>query len=69
MSERNYLLISAIIFAFFALLHLVRVIAHWSVQIGTATFPLWGSWVALAIGITLSVWAFRLMSDWRRSHP
>lgn len=69
MSERNYLLISAIIFALLALLHLVRVITHWSVQIGTVTFPLWGSWLVLVIGITLSVWAFRLMFEWSRSHP
>lgn len=69
MNERNYLLISAIVFALFAFLHLVRVIAHWSIQIGTVTFPLWGSWLALLIGIVLSVWAFRLMTEWARSHP
>ncbi|NJR62241.1 MAG: hypothetical protein HC769_27515 [Cyanobacteria bacterium CRU_2_1] len=69
MSERNYLLVSAILFALLALLHLVRVITHWSIQIGTVTFPLWGSWLALLIGVVLSVWAFRLMYEWRRSHP
>lgn len=69
MSERNYLLTSAILFALLAVLHLVRIIAHWSIQIGTATFPLWGSWLALLVGIVLSLWAFRLMSEWRQSHP
>lgn len=69
MSERNYLLTSAILFALLAVLHLVRIIAHWSIQIGTATFPLWGSWLALLVGIALSLWAFRLMSEWRQSHP
>jgi hypothetical protein len=69
MNERNYLLISAMIFAFMGLLHLVRVITHWSVQIGAVTFPLWGSWLALLLAAVLCVWAFRLMSDWRRSHP
>ena len=69
MSERNYLLISAILFTIFSFLHLVRVITHWSIQIGTVTFPIWGSWLALLIGIVLSVWAFRLMNEWRRSHP
>lgn len=69
MSERNYLLISAIVFVLFALLHLVRVMTHWSVQIGTVTFPLWGSWLALIIGIMLSAWALRLMFEWNRSHP
>lgn len=69
MSERNYLLISAVIFALIAVLHLVRVVTHWSVQIGTITFPFWGSWLALLVSIVLSVWAFRLMSEWRQSHP
>jgi hypothetical protein len=69
MSEKNYLLISATIFALFALLHLVRLFTHWSVQIGAVTFPLWGSWLVLLIASVLSIWAFRLMSQWQRSHP
>jgi lipopolysaccharide export LptBFGC system permease protein LptF len=69
MSERNYLLTSAIVFALFALLHLVRVITHWSIQIGAVTFPFWGSWLVFIIFAVLSVWAFRLMSEWKQSHP
>ncbi|MBF2003015.1 MAG: hypothetical protein IGS38_20110 [Synechococcales cyanobacterium M58_A2018_015] len=69
MNERNYLLVSAIVFGLFAFLHLVRVLAHWSIQIGSVTFPLWGSWIALVIGVVLTVWAFRSMSEWKRSHP
>lgn len=68
MSEKNYLLISATIFALVALLHFVRILANWSVQVGTVTFPLWGSWLGLLIGAALSIWAFRLMSQWRTSH-
>jgi hypothetical protein len=69
MSERNYLIISAIIFAVVALLHLVRLLAHWSVQVGAVTFPLWGSWLGLIIGAGLSIWAFRLSSHWKRRRP
>lgn len=69
MSEKNYLLISASIFALFALLHLVRLLTHWSVQIGAMTFPLWGSWLVLLIASVLSIWAFRLVSQWQKSHP
>lgn len=68
MSERNYLLVSAIVFGLIALLHLIRVFTHWSVQVGTVMFPLWGSWLAILITLGLSVWAFRLMSKWRQSH-
>lgn len=68
MSERNYLLTSATIFALIALLHFVRLFTHWSVQIGTVTVPLWGSWLGLLIGAALSIWAFRLISQWKVSH-
>jgi hypothetical protein len=63
MSEKNYLLISATIFALFALLHVVRLVTHVSVQVGAVAFPLWGSWLVLIIGAALSIWALRLMSQ------
>ncbi|MDJ0743527.1 MAG: hypothetical protein QNJ32_09205 [Xenococcaceae cyanobacterium MO_167.B27] len=68
MSEKNYVLISATIFALVALLHCVRLFTHWSFQIGAVTVPLWGSWLGLLIGATLSIWAFRLLSQWKISH-
>jgi uncharacterized protein YqgC (DUF456 family) len=61
MSGKPYLLISAAIFTLVALLHLLRLFTHWSVQIGAVSVPLWGSWIGLIIGTALSLWAFRLM--------
>ena len=68
MSEKNYLLISATIFGLVALLHGVRLFTHWSFQIGAVTVPLWGSWLGLFIGATLSIWALSLISQWNVSH-
>lgn len=68
MSEKNYILISAAIFTLVALLHFVRLFTHWSFQIGAVTVPLWGSWLGLLIGATLSIWAFRLLSQWKITH-
>ena len=68
MSEKNYLLISATIFALAALLHFVRLFTHWSFQIGAVTVPLWGSWLGLLIGATLSIWALSLLSQWKITH-
>ncbi|MGV2829360.1 hypothetical protein [Myxosarcina sp. GI1(2024)] len=68
MSEKNYILISATIFALVATLHLIRLLANWTFQIGAVTVPLWGSWLGLFIGATLSIWAFRLLSQWNISH-
>ena len=68
MSERNYILISATIFGLVALLHFIRLFTHWSFQIGTFALPLWGSLLGLLIGATLSIWAFRMIYDWKTSH-
>ncbi len=68
MTEKNYLIVSATMFALVALMHFVRLLNHWSFQIGTMTVPIWGSWLVLLIGFFLSVWAFRLISRWEMSH-
>lgn len=68
MSERTYLLVSATVFGLIAILHFARLISHWSIQIGATTFPLWGSWIGLFIAIGLSLWAFRLVSQWKTLH-
>lgn len=68
MSAKAYFLVSALIFALAAILHLLRLVNHWSFQIGTIVFPFWGSWLGLAIGLALSIWAFRLIAEWRISH-
>jgi phosphoglycerol transferase MdoB-like AlkP superfamily enzyme len=65
MSERTYLITSAVIFVLVAMFHLVRLVNHWSVQIGATAVPFWGSWLGLIIMVALSVWAFRLINDWR----
>ncbi|MGF1539435.1 MAG: hypothetical protein ACFCU5_03125 [Pleurocapsa sp.] len=68
MSEKNYILISATIFALITLVHLVRLFTHWSFQLGAMTFPFWGSWLVVLIGVVLSIWAFRLLSRWKLTH-
>ena len=66
MKEKYYLLISAAIFAVVAVLHLARLIAHLSVQVGATTFPVWGSWLSLIIAVALSLWGLRLAYPGRR---
>ena len=68
MSGRIYLMISAAIFAFIAVLHLIRLVNQWSVNIGVVAVPLWGSWLGLIIAAGLSIWAFRLITQSSGSH-
>jgi len=68
MKEKAYLLVSAIIFALIAVLHLIRLVNHWPIQIGTTIVPIWGSWLGLIIAVGLSFWAFQIMHRLRGSH-
>ena len=60
MTERLYLLISGSVFAIVGFLHLLRAIAHWSVEVGDLGIPVWLSWLVIIAASALSIWAFRL---------
>ena len=68
MTEKNYLLVSATIFTLVALLHVVRLFTHWSFQIAAVIVPVWASVLGLLVAATLSIWAFRLLSQWNVTH-
>lgn len=68
MREQKFFLISATIFALIALLHVFRLVTNLPVQVGAVTFPIWGSWLGAIVAAGLSIWALRLMSQWKQSH-
>lgn len=57
---RAYSLVSGVVFAIVALVHLIRALAQWPAQVGTWTMPLWVSWVAFVVAGMLAAWAFTL---------
>jgi hypothetical protein len=57
---RAYLMASRSLFALIALLHLTRMLAHWSAVIGGWAAPLWLSGLGFVVAGALSVWAARL---------
>jgi hypothetical protein len=59
-SPATGLRIGSIIFALFALGHLLRLIKHAQVMIGSHQIPMWVSPVALIIAGLLSIWMWRL---------
>jgi len=56
-----YTAITALIFAIVALLHAVRLIKRWEVQIGPHSISMSVSWVALVVATLIAIWGF--MSD------
>jgi hypothetical protein len=61
-SQAAGLRVASVIFALFAIGHLVRLFEQAQVTVGTYQIPMWISVVALIIAITLSIWMWRLSS-------
>jgi hypothetical protein len=61
-SQKTGLRVASIIFAIFALGHVLRLINHAQVTLGIHTIPMGVSWVALFVATLLSIWMWRLSS-------
>jgi len=59
-NRQTYLLISGVIFGLVAILHLLRIMNDWSLQIGHLDIPMWMSYGGLVIPAVLCAWAFSL---------
>jgi len=60
MSHKAYLSVTLTIFAFIALLHLLRIVFDLEVAIGGWSIPMWMSWVAFVIAAILAYSGFKL---------
>lgn len=61
MSNRQYLLVSAILFALVALAHLIRLISAFTVTVADYVVPMYVSWVGLIVPALLAISALRLL--------
>ena len=61
MNTKAYLIVSTVIFAFVALMHLIRLTLGWSVMLGMTTIPLWVSLLAVLVSVSLAIWGLALV--------
>ena len=61
-SQKTGLRVASIIFGIFAIGHLLRLLKHAQVTVGTLTIPMGVSWIALIVAATLCIWLWRLAS-------
>jgi hypothetical protein len=59
---RGYLRISGSIFGVLGLVHVVRLLRGWPVQVAGWIVPLWISWIAVLAAGALAFRAFRLLA-------
>jgi hypothetical protein len=61
-SQVSGLRVASVIFALFAIGHILRLVTQAQVTVGTYQVPMWVSVVALIIAAVLSTWMWRLSS-------
>lgn len=61
MKTKAYVIVSALIFTVVALLHLLRLIEGWPVQMGTWIVPAGASLLGLVIAGGVAMWGFSLL--------
>ena len=61
MKTTSYLLVSAILFAVVAIVHLFRLVAGWPVMLGATMVPLWVSVLAVLVTGAIAIWGFSLL--------
>jgi len=57
----TYAFITALIFAFVAIMHAWRIYKDWEVRIGPHFVSMTVSWVGLVVAALLAVWGFSLL--------
>lgn len=60
MSEKQYFVISGVLFSLVAFAHLLRIVFGMTVYVDEYTVPTLFSWIGFIVAGVLAVWAFRL---------
>jgi hypothetical protein len=61
MNTKAYLIVSTLIFAVVAVMHLLRLVLGWSVVLGMTSVPLWVSMLAVLVSASVAIWGLSLM--------
>ena len=58
MNQKTYVTLTATLFLVVALMHLLRIIFGWSVEIGSLSIPFWVSWLGVLVAGALAYFGF-----------
>jgi len=56
--SNSYAAVSALIFALVAVVHVLRLVNRWTVQIGPYNVSMNASWAALVVSALIAIWGF-----------
>jgi hypothetical protein len=58
LNRKTYMTVTATLFLVMAIVHLLRIILGWHVEIGGLSIPFWVSWLAVFVAGALSYFGF-----------
>jgi hypothetical protein len=58
LDRKTYVTVTATLFFVVAILHLLRIILGWHVEIGGLNIPAWTSWLVVPITVALAYFGF-----------
>ena len=58
MNQKTYVTVTATLFLVVALIHLLRIIFGWFVEIGGLSIPFWVSWLGVLVAGALAYFGF-----------
>ena len=61
MNTKDFVIVSTVIFALVAVMHLIRLVLGWSVVLGMTSVPFWASLLVVLISASLAIWGFSLV--------
>ena len=61
MNTKDFVIVSTVIFALVAIMHLIRLTLGWSVVLGMTSVPLWVSVFATLVFALIAIWGLTLV--------
>src|SRR6266699_1173665 len=58
LNQKTYMTVTATLFLVMGIVHLLRIIFGWQVEIGGLSIPFWASWLALPVAGALAYFGF-----------
>ncbi len=65
MKQNSYLALTSLLFGIICIIHLLRALNQWPVEIDNVTVPLWASWAGFILAGYLAYTAYNLKSGKR----
>ncbi|HEY9583772.1 MAG TPA: hypothetical protein VJI66_02310 [Candidatus Paceibacterota bacterium] len=63
MTKKDFLSIVSALFLIIGIIHLIRIVSGWDVQVGDLMIPVWASWVGVIVAFYLSFQGFKLRKE------